>query len=127
MAEDLNTAKALTHFEAVALNGPGVIPVNFKGDDLAIARHCDARLKNLRKMDLVLGLNLLELTRRDLRIRPLSVNVIESELLALVDARKVARENKDFTKSDALRDELAAFGIEVMDGDPLGWEWKLGA
>ena len=26
---------------------------------------------------------------------------------------------------DALRDELAAKGVEVMDGDPLGWEWKL--
>ena len=22
--------------------------------------------------------------------------------------------------------ELAAQGVEVMDGDPLGWEWKLG-
>ena len=25
------------------------------------------------------------------------------------------------------RDELAAAGIEVMDGDPLGWDWRLGA
>ena len=26
----------------------------------------------------------------------------------------------------AIRDELAARGVEVMDGDLLGWEWKLG-
>ena len=32
---------------------------------------------------------------------------------------------KDFAASDAIRDELAAKGVEVMDGDPLGWEWKL--
>ena len=31
----------------------------------------------------------------------------------------------DFATSDAIRDELAAKGVEVMDGDPVGWEWKL--
>ena len=33
---------------------------------------------------------------------------------------------KDFATSDVLRDELASRGVEVMDGDPLGWEWKTG-
>ena len=41
-------------------------------------------------------------------------------------ARKAARAEKDFARSDALRDDLAARGVDVMDGDPLGWEWKLG-
>ena len=36
-----------------------------------------------------------------------------------------ARAAKDFATSDAIRDELAAKGVEVMDGDPLGWEWRL--
>ena len=40
--------------------------------------------------------------------------------------RKVARAERDFATSDAIRDELAAKGVEVMDGDPLGWEWSLG-
>ena len=39
--------------------------------------------------------------------------------------RKAARAAKDFTTSDRIRDELAAAGVEVMDGDPLGWDWKL--
>ena len=39
--------------------------------------------------------------------------------------RKAARAEKDFATSDAIRDELAAKGVEVMDGDPLGWEWRL--
>jgi cysteinyl-tRNA synthetase len=43
-----------------------------------------------------------------------------------VAERKQARVEKDFARSDALRDELAAQGVEVMDGDPLGWDWKLG-
>ena len=40
--------------------------------------------------------------------------------------RKAARAEKDFATSDAIRDELTPKGVEVMDGDPLGWEWKLG-
>ena len=40
--------------------------------------------------------------------------------------RKQARASKDFATSDAIRDDLTASGVEVMDGDPLGWEWKLG-
>ena len=39
--------------------------------------------------------------------------------------RKQARAAKDFATSDAIRDSRAAAGVEVMDGDPLGWEWKL--
>ena len=27
--------------------------------------------------------------------------------------------------ADAIRDELAAAGVEVMDGDSLGWDWKI--
>jgi cysteinyl-tRNA synthetase len=39
--------------------------------------------------------------------------------------RKTARAAKDFATSDRIRDELAAAGVEVMDGDPLGWDWKI--
>ena len=42
-----------------------------------------------------------------------------------IAARQAARQAKDFATSDAIRDELAAKGVEVMDGDPLGWEWRL--
>ena len=47
------------------------------------------------------------------------------ELLeAALARRKEARAAKDFAASDKLRDELAAAGVEVMDGDPLGWDWR---
>jgi cysteinyl-tRNA synthetase len=35
-----------------------------------------------------------------------------------------ARRPKDFAQSDAIRDELPPPGVEVMDGDPLRWDWK---
>ena len=50
----------------------------------------------------------------------------EAEIDLALERRKLARVNKDFAASDAIRDELAAKGVDVMDGDPLGWEWKLG-
>ena len=72
-----------------------------------------------------LGLNLLELTRGDLRIDPADAGIAQDEIDRLIARRKQARAEKDFAASDAIRDELAAKGVEVMDGDALGWEWKL--
>ena len=50
----------------------------------------------------------------------LDLHHIESRLAD----RREARAAKDFVRSDAIRDELAAAGVDVMDGDPLGWDWK---
>ena len=49
----------------------------------------------------------------------------EAAIEARLAERREARAAKDFARSDAIRDELAAAGVEVMDGDPLGWDWKL--
>ena len=84
------------------------------------------RLDMVARMDSVLGLNLLNLTRADLRIRPKTATITEAEIEDALARRRAARANKDFATSDALRDELAAQRVEVMDGDPLGWEWRLG-
>jgi cysteinyl-tRNA synthetase len=77
-------------------------------------------------MEGVLGPGLLTLDRTALRIRPKSATITEAEIEATLARRKEARAAKDFATSDALRDELAGQGVEVMDGDPLRWEWKLG-
>jgi cysteinyl-tRNA synthetase len=66
-------------------------------------------------------------SRANLRIRPKSATITEAEITAALARRKAARAEKDFATSDAIRDELAAQGVEVMDGDPLEWEWKLGS
>ncbi|MBA4355296.1 MAG: cysteine--tRNA ligase, partial [Novosphingobium sp.] len=110
VSDDLNTAVALTVFEEV----------------LALKKVDPAeKMGVLAAMDAVLGLGLMTLERTDLRIRPKGVEIDEAEIEATLVARKEARAAKDFARSDALRDELAAKGVDVMDGDPLGWEWKL--
>jgi len=111
ISDDLNTPIALTALE----------------EALAVKK-IDAGIKRavVAHMDAVLGLGLLELSRADLRIRPKTATVDEAEIESALERRKAARAEKDFATSDAIRDELAAQGVEVMDGDPLGWEWKLG-
>ena len=109
LMNDLNTAATLTFLEeALSLKKDG-------GEILAIVSNIDE----------VLGLDLLTLTRADLRIRPKTATITEAEIEAQLARRKEARAAKNFAISDAIRDELTAQGVEVMDGDPLGWEWKL--
>ncbi|MDT9012015.1 cysteine--tRNA ligase [Novosphingobium sp. APW14] len=108
---DLNTADALTVLEeTLALKGT--------------APECVATA--VSHMDRVMGLGLDQLERADLRIRPKAATITEAEIETVLTQRKDARAAKDFATSDRLRDELAAQGVEVMDGDPLGWDWKLG-
>lgn len=107
---DLNTSASLTIIDAVLAD-----------KEMSPAQHRDA----IEQMDRVLGLNLLTLTRADLRIRPKAAVITEAEIEAALAARKEARAAKDFAKSDAIRDDLIAKGVEVMDGDPLGWDWRI--
>ncbi|MEO6093558.1 MAG: cysteine--tRNA ligase [Novosphingobium sp.] len=111
ISDDLNTSRALLSLDVVLAASKKISP--------AVA------LKLISAMDSVLGLDLLNLDRADLRLRPADVTITEAEIEATLTRRKEARAAKDFAKSDALRQLLAEHGVEAMDGDPLGWEWKL--
>lgn len=112
ISDDLNTSVALTVLEEL----------------LALKKiRPRETLAAVEAMDSVLGLGLLDLTRADLRLRPKAAAITEAEIEEALARRKGARAVKDFATSDAIRDELAAAGVEVMDGDPLGWEWRLEA
>lgn len=110
VSDDLNTAVALTALEEA---------MSLKKVDQG------QKLLALAQMDAVLGLNLLETERLDLRVKPKNILITEAEIEAALDARKEARAAKDFATSDSLRDDLIAKGVEVMDGDPLGWDWRI--
>ena len=58
-------------------------------------------------------------------MRPTTATIDEATIAAYLSDRRNARAAKDFERSDAIRDELAAAGVEVMDGDSLGWDWKI--
>ncbi|WP_076069419.1 cysteine--tRNA ligase [Sphingomonas montana] len=88
------------------------------------ALSADERLRLVASMDLVLGLGLVTLDRRALSIRPVTAMLDDAQVAALIADRAAARAARDFAESDRLRDRLAAGGVDVMDGDPLGWEWR---
>ena len=73
-------------------------------------------LRLIRKLDHVLGVLDME--------SGLQVDVDAEFIEAKIAARKEARANKDFAASDAIRDELAALGVELID-TPDGTKWKL--
>ena len=75
----------------------------------------------------MLGLDLATIARADLRVRPADATIDAAAVEARLDERRAARAAKDFARSDAIRDALARDGIEVMDGDPLGWDWRTAA
>lgn len=110
VSDDLNTARALPVLDAL-LADKKVSPAN--------------RLAALADFDAVLGLGLTDLTREALRVRPAAATIGPDEIEARLADRREARAAKDFPRSDAIRDELAAAGVEVMDGDPLSWDWKV--
>ena len=110
VSDDLNTARALPVLDTMLANKK-ISP--------------DDRLAALVEFDAVLGLGLADLTREALRVRPAASTITADEVEARLAERREARAAKDFPRSDAIRDELAAAGVEVMDGDPLGWDWKV--
>ncbi len=65
----------------------------------------------IEKFDSILGLKLLE------------QDIIPEEILTLKEERDLARANKDFAKSDELRDKIKNLGYEVLD-TPDGTEIK---
>ncbi|OHD01054.1 MAG: cysteine--tRNA ligase [Sphingopyxis sp. RIFCSPHIGHO2_01_FULL_65_24] len=110
--DDLNSPQALVWLEEIA---------TMKKQSVA------EQARTLFAVDEIFGLQLAKISRADLRVRPKAATISEEEIEATLVRRKEARAAKDFATSDALRDELIAAGVEVMDGDPLGWDWRLEA
>lgn len=109
VSDDLNTPRALPVLDEL-LTDKKLTPAD--------------RLAALADFDAVLGLGLATIERADLRVRPADAIIDAETVEARLADRKEARAAKDFAASDAIRDELAAAGVEVMDGDPLGWDWR---
>ncbi|MET0180156.1 MAG: cysteine--tRNA ligase [Novosphingobium sp.] len=113
LSEDLNTPVALTILER-AINDKGLGQRD--------------RLRCAAIMDLVFGLDLLRLTRRRLRVSRTGgtekISVTDKDIEAVVKTRKLLRSIKRFDVGDELKKVLLEWGVEVMDGDPLGWDWK---
>ncbi|WP_417591976.1 cysteine--tRNA ligase [Parasphingorhabdus sp.] len=110
LSEDLNSSKGLPLLEEL----------------LTLKKlPADQRMNLLSEMDSVFGLELDSLKRDQLRVQPADAKIDKSTIEAKLDQRQQAKSEKDFATADAIRDELIAHGVELMDGDPLRWDWKI--
>ena len=74
----------------------------------------------------VLGLDVSSFSRRTLRkTRPEMAGLKAAEVENLIRARTILKKKKMFAETDAIRQLLDESGVDVMDGDPLGWDWKV--
>ena len=114
ISDDLNTPLALTVLEDLLKNRS--------------MRQSD-RVRTVALIDEVLGLDLLRLTRRRLRVSKLGgteeLAVTDRDIEAVVKTRRLLRAIKRYDLMDQLKIVLSEWGVDVMDGDPLGWDWKL--
>ena len=107
MDDDFNTAAALAAIHDLVrevntvLAGPGL-----KADDR------DAVLDAIGKFDSVLGI-----------FGPEESGTLDAEIGALVEERQEARRNRDFARSDEIRDLLAEKGI-ILEDTKDGVRWK---
>lgn len=110
MLEDLNTSVAL----AKALEGTGVI---FRDGTTMSAASGEAALRYLERVGDLLGIVPFEASTA-------AKGVDEALIQQKVDERAAAKAARDFARADAIRDELAAMGVELRD-TPNGVEWRL--
>ncbi len=127
MDDDCNTAAALGHvFTAVRL-------VNRVLDDKKLRQTetardvCLALREAARRWDAVLGVFGVEpgaFLERLRASRARRQNLDAGAVEALLQARREARAARDFARADAVRDELAAMGVDVRD-TPEGVQWDV--
>ncbi len=126
MDDDFNTAQALGHlFEAVRVVNRVLSDRRFETNRHWLKRLAAAR-EGILRCGQVLGLFqtkpgswLERLKDAGLGESGLSKEAIE----ALIEERKAARAARNFPRADAIRDELAAKGIILLDS-PQGTTWK---
>ena len=79
--------------------------------------------------DQVLGLGLISISRRKLRLTAnlseAPIPIVRTDIDTLIKARRLLRQAGEREIADNMRNVLLGWGVEVMDGDPLGWDWKM--
>jgi len=127
MDDDFNTALAIGHLF------DGVRTINRLMGEKKFAKKADlvAQVRDLQqtvtRLGRVLGLLISEpaawLEKRKLAALA-KLDITAEEIEQCIAERKQARQEKDFARADAIRDELDAKGIELLD-TPQGTNWNV--
>jgi cysteinyl-tRNA synthetase len=110
ICDDLNTSAALAVVSAASRD----------------ERLTETELAGLAaQFDAVLGIGLLELRPSDFDIKPADVSVPDEQIEDLLAERNRARAEKDFVRSDEIRDRLVGLGVVIEDrrDGSTAWRW----
>jgi cysteinyl-tRNA synthetase len=114
LESDLNTAAALAAlFDLVKSGNAAIDAGRMSAEDARLVR------STIDEFDRVLGV--ISLRRNEDARPPDSIPVDEIE--RMIEARKAARQRRDFAEGDRIRQALADQGILLEDG-PSGTRWK---
>lgn len=127
MDDDFNTAAAIGHlFEGVRTINRLVTEKGFRKnpDKIAAVRALRAALLRLGEVLGLFGSDPADwLQRLNLALLK-NTGLTEADVRQAIEERQAARSDKDFARSDLIRDELAAKGVQLLDG-PQGTTWKV--
>ena len=113
MCDDLNLARAIAALNAAVTQAP---------DGVSSASCPHAELAALDSMNNVLGV----FERNQSAAEPAAGDdAFTAKVEGLIAQRAAARAAKDWARSDQVRDELAALGVQIKDG-PKGTAWTRG-
>jgi cysteinyl-tRNA synthetase len=128
MDDDFNSALAIAHlFEGVRTLNRLVTTKKFAKKADLVAQVRDLRTVILRLGHEVLGLFLSEPSEWLEKVKMAGLAQLEitlAEIKEQIETRLQARKDKDFARSDEIRDTLAERGIELLDSRE-GTSWKL--
>ncbi|HVZ28588.1 MAG TPA: cysteine--tRNA ligase [Rhizomicrobium sp.] len=119
--DDLNLPAAITRLHQLA--HPAVAGRMVAGISAVDGLNVEQATKRLKTCAGLLGL--LKQTKTEFKRSSLAfVGIGKSAIEELITARKAARQAKNFSESDRIRDELLAKGIVLKDG-PEGTTWEI--
>lgn len=127
LADDFNSPRVMAAMHEAATLANKLL-VEGKGLDKQVRRRSLARLgKDLRGVGEALGILSASPAaylagRRARLVARKGIDIARVE--ALMEERKTARAAKDFTRGDAIRAELTALGVELLD-TPQGTDWRV--
>jgi cysteinyl-tRNA synthetase len=124
MNDDLNAAQALGGLNNDFRKVQDLLKEKASPEKFATAKALAAEFRTLFKVFGLLQKDPKE-SLETLRVMLLpELGITKPEILKQIEARKKARQDKDFAKADELRKALQARGIELMDTQE-GTDWKI--
>jgi cysteinyl-tRNA synthetase len=115
MGDDLNISTALAVIDEMIANANDAFDKEAKNKALK-----KETLANIEFVDILLGFG----GQEPFKYFQIGISAEEKEKIeALISQRSEAKKEKNFERSDAVRDELIAMGISIMDtADGTVWE-----